>query len=989
MIKNNELLIRPGLETDEAIAARRAIDCQLGNPELPIADYRGEIVAAVDSSQAVVLTAETGAGKSTQVPQFLAEAGYEVIVTQPRIVAARSVSERVRDEIVAVKGPEFAEFVGYRTAKERNDSPNNQILYATDGLQLVRELSGNGVGKKQVLVLDEVHEWNENMEVLVAWAKRRMREDPSFKVVVMSATMESGPLARYLAGEGEYEVPIIEVPGRTYEVEMSEGGDVVDEAAKFAKNGKNVLVFVPGKQEINEVIGGLRRYKLEGVTILPLHGQLESAEQRKVFQHYGGSKIVVATNVAETSITIDDIDAVVDSGLARQNEVRNGIEGLYVGAISQDRCMQRAGRAGRTKEGEYVLAQVSNHGFVALADRPKYGMPEILRTRLDRTALRLAKNGFDVEALEFYHQPEIKEIVAAKARLKKLGAMNEDGSITGIGRDMERLPIESHCARMMVEARRYGPEVRAQLAVLLAVQEVEGITFRGRDSENRWRGFTTGDGRSDPITELEVFIQAQELSTREQCEADIIVKNLSRAREISRQLYKIEHLESSKLTMPDKKQREQLIKCIISGMVDNLYTYQYRGEYINSRGDARDPSNRSSVRPQGRSGEMIVGDPFDLQIQTRRGSMILHLLQNITQVQSAETLREVAPQLFSEKRSERFDFDGNGIIVEAWSTYFDGLEVSETIWRETEPSPERLKWLADNSYFSSHRPRIEGLRQTLNTIGWLQLRTTERLPLLDIKSLLYNIPESVASLDAMDAMLPDIAITDLVSQEKIDEINAQSPDVYNGMVLTYCDGQPVANIERSDEVWVAIPDEGLRLPDGRDVMAVGDYGSLFTLSQLRESARKRAQDEKDCEEAQRTVELAAEAVRVEAERVRKEEQAAAEERYRQEREETARELAAARMSAKETASQISTLMEGEDIEYISDDLYNQLEDLVKEYNIEYYRYAGDSDAVTRILRWVERCESAIETVNDAIAKHKARETVTFDDLARLAAHFNS
>ena len=306
---------------DEATRARRN-DMQLGNHELPIADYREQIVDAVDNSQVTIITAETGAGKSTQVPQFLAEEGYEVIVTQPRIVAARTLSERVRDEIVDKKGLEYADFVGYRTARERNDNPDNQMLFVTDGLQLVRELSGDGAGKKQILVLDEVHEWNENMEVLVAWAKKHMREDLNFKVAVMSATMEADKLAKYFVGDTERKVPIVEVPGRTYEVKKSEGGDVATETIRLAKEGKNTLVFVPGKAEIEKVMADVERARVPGTVVLPLHGQLDKDEQKKVFQKYDGAKIIVATNVAQTSITIDDIDAVVDSGLERQKSCK-------------------------------------------------------------------------------------------------------------------------------------------------------------------------------------------------------------------------------------------------------------------------------------------------------------------------------------------------------------------------------------------------------------------------------------------------------------------------------------------------------------------------------------------------------------------------------------------------------------------------------------------------------------------------------------------
>ena len=294
-----------------------------------------------------------------------------MIVTQRAWLRARS-AEQVREEVTAKYGDDFKDFVGYRTARERNDSDENQILFVTDGLQLVRELAGRGVGRKQVLVLDEVHEWNENMEVLVAWAKRRISEDPNFKVVVMSATMEAGKLSEYFA-EGKREVPVIEVPGRTFDVKKSEGGDVAHEAIQFAQAGKNTLVFVPGKDEISLVMGEIGRANIPGATVLPLHGQLSAEEQRRVFAKYPGAKVIVATNVAQTSITIDDIDAVVDSGMERRVEVRGGVEGLFLNPISQADCLQRAGRAGRTKEGEYVLVQLAmrngNAPFVKLADR--------------------------------------------------------------------------------------------------------------------------------------------------------------------------------------------------------------------------------------------------------------------------------------------------------------------------------------------------------------------------------------------------------------------------------------------------------------------------------------------------------------------------------------------------------------------------------------------------------------------------------------------
>ena len=208
--------------------------------DLPIFDYREEIVSAVDAHQVTIITAETGAGKSTQVPQYLADHGYQkVIVTQPRILAARNLSRRVREEWAIRTGKDSDEIIGYRTAHERDDSPSTQLLYCTDGLQLVREITGAGINDRQVLLLDEVHEWNENMEVLVAWAKKRCQEEPRFKVVIMSATIETGLLAEYFGTDA-----IINVPGRSFEVTKRRGTDVISEIFNQLLSAKsNMLVF--------------------------------------------------------------------------------------------------------------------------------------------------------------------------------------------------------------------------------------------------------------------------------------------------------------------------------------------------------------------------------------------------------------------------------------------------------------------------------------------------------------------------------------------------------------------------------------------------------------------------------------------------------------------------------------------------------------------------------------------------------------------------
>jgi HrpA-like RNA helicase len=249
--------------------------------DLPVFSYKTAILEAVDNNQVTIITAETGAGKSTQIPQYLADHGYtKVIVTQPRILAARNLSKRVREEWALRTTSDSTSIIGYRTAQERDDDPRNEILYCTDGLQLVREITGAGIRERQVLVLDEVHEWNENMEVLIAWAKKRCLEDAHFKVVIMSATIDISPLAKYYNTSA-----VITIPGRSYDVKKRRGSDVIVEILKKIETGQsNVLVFLPGKSEIQNVSDVITpKATAAGIPVIPLHSQLEATAQQQAF----------------------------------------------------------------------------------------------------------------------------------------------------------------------------------------------------------------------------------------------------------------------------------------------------------------------------------------------------------------------------------------------------------------------------------------------------------------------------------------------------------------------------------------------------------------------------------------------------------------------------------------------------------------------------------------------------------------------------------
>ena len=618
--------------------------------QLPTLDSREAILEAVDANQVVILTAETGAGKSTQVPQYLAEHGYErIIVTQPRILAARNLAKRVREEWTERHAEDASEIIGYRTAHEQDDSGQTKILYCTDGLQMVRELTGIGVSQKQILVLDEVHEWNENMEVLVAWAKKRVQEDPSFKVLVMSATIETESLAEYYGTSA-----VISIQGRYFPVTKRTSDNLLNEIRiqLDEQTGRNVLVFLPGKAEIQNTIKAFADKAREaGVPLLPLHSQLEVEEQQKVFESYENGKIILSTNIAQTSVTIDDIDMVIDSGLERRSEVRSGVEGLFIAQISQADSLQRAGRAGRTRPGQYILAALDDMPCASFDERPKYPTPEILRKHIDRLTLRLANIGIDIEGLDFYHDPSKRAIGRAKRTLVSLGAMTYGGEVTNIGRAMERFPVESSFGRMLVEVQDENESVRGKLATMIAIQEVGGIV-RSTVSGISWRSLTN-EKQSDFLAQYDVYRGALELSDEDREARGIITKQIIKSAEVRERLYRDLGLVLSDPEPIVKEERPNLIRAIIAGQLHQIWQVTQRGQAEHTQtGDVRDFSKTTVVT----RGQLLAGAPFDLEVPMRSGELTtLHLVQDITEV-PIDVLSELLPNSH-QKRTKYLTYD--------------------------------------------------------------------------------------------------------------------------------------------------------------------------------------------------------------------------------------------------------------------------------------------------------------------------------------------
>ena len=665
---------------------------------LPITPKRGEITRLLEERGLVIIEAETGAGKSTQVPQWLLQMGLRILHTQPRIVAAREVAERVAYEV----GCEFGSLVGYRTAKESCDSSETRCLFVTDGLALVRELMGQN--QYDCIILDEVHEWNENMEVLVAWVKKIRAEGSPIKVVVMSATMDSQKLSEYFDG-----APRVKVEGRLFPVKErnsqypvawgdnwgcwpSVAPEMKQEIELKALEGKNVLAFYPGKGEISEAHDVLSKTLAGKAEVIPLHSEVGSRERKKAFlpPPDGLVKVVLATNIAQTSVTIPDIHAVVDSGLEKRVEVDRGVEALRLRLISKADCTQRKGRAGRVQAGEYVLVTVSQ-------ERLDHPVAEIQRRLLDQSYLRLAMAGLKMEEMDFFHQPPRAEVEQAKETLRSLGCIDSQGEITTLGRRVGKLPCSVPSAWMVVKARKAGPAVLDAVATIAACLEDRHDPRVG----SAWAGLTS-ERKSTFLAMLDVFNAAERMPKSHFEEKGIHKKAYFAAKERKKMLLQRVGQSSTreKHISPEDVRRQANDICCRARM-DKVFAYSGSdrwGEPMfvqlgSSDYFSRKLDNKSKIQHSGES--MLLGVPRNFP--TKKGGIVRVVTQPT--LITSEWLEKFAPEVTREVINAHYDSDADQVLGTVKVT-FRGHEIGKEPMTEVpqEVAEEKLlSWLVVNT----------------------------------------------------------------------------------------------------------------------------------------------------------------------------------------------------------------------------------------------------------------------------------------------------
>ncbi|WP_299177301.1 ATP-dependent RNA helicase HrpA [uncultured Neptuniibacter sp.] len=454
---------------------RRGLSQKIIYPDLPISSRRDEITKAIAENQVVVLAGETGSGKTTQLPKICLDMGLGckglIGHTQPRRLAARTVASRIADELQTPLGGR----VGYQVRFHDQVSDNTQVKLMTDGILLAETKHDRFLEQYEVLIIDEAHERSLNIDFLLGYIKRILPKRPDLKVIITSATIDLERFSKHFDN-----APVIEVSGRTYPVDilyrplhemdsddeqsldLQQGvlaavEELLDRERQQGKGPQgDILIFLPGEREIRETAETLRKAELKSVDVLPLYARLSLAEQNRVFQRGRGSvgtRVVLSTNVAETSLTVPGIKYVVDTGLARisRYSYRSKVQRLPIEAVSQASANQRAGRCGRVSEGTCIRL-FSEDDFNG---RPEFTDAEIRRTNLAAVILQMLslKLG-DIAAFPFVDPPDSRYINDGFKLLEELGAVDKKRTITRVGWQLSKLPIDPRLGRMVVEAAR-------------------------------------------------------------------------------------------------------------------------------------------------------------------------------------------------------------------------------------------------------------------------------------------------------------------------------------------------------------------------------------------------------------------------------------------------------------------------------------------------------------------------------------------------------
>ena len=557
---------------------------------LPVSQRKAEIEKLLSEHQVIVVAGETGSGKTTQLPKMCLELGLgnlgTIGHTQPRRIAARSVAARIAEELQT----EIGDLVGYKVRFNDQISDNTQIKLMTDGILLAEIQTDRFLNQYSCLIIDEAHERSLNNDFILGYLKQLLPRRPDLKVIITSATIDVERFSKHFNN-----APIIEVSGRTYPVEVryrpvadEEDQDqlqgILNAVDELQAEGRgDILIFMNGEREIRDTAEALQKQNLKHTEILPLFARLSAQEQNKIFHPSGLNRIVLATNVAETSLTVPGIKYVIDPGTARisRYSYRTKVQRLPIEPISQASANQRKGRCGRVSEG-ICIRLYSEEDF---NNRPEFTDPEILRTNLASVILQMTALGLDdIEAFPFVDAPDKRHIQDGVKLLEELGAFEtvqtksgEKRLLTTIGRQLAQLPVDPRLAKMLLSAVDFGSVYEVMIIVsALSIQDPrERPTDKQQASDEKHRRFA--DKKSDFLAFLNLWHYVQEQQKeltknqfRRQCQKDFL--NYLRIREWQ-DIYQQIRLAVREMGLPinsEKAEYQQIHTALLSGLLSHI-----------------------------------------------------------------------------------------------------------------------------------------------------------------------------------------------------------------------------------------------------------------------------------------------------------------------------------------------------------------------------------------------------------------------------------
>ena len=832
--------------------------------QLPIYEIEDRIVAAARSGRRLILRAPTGSGKSTQVPQMLLDGvvpgGGQIVVLQPRRMAARMLAARVASE----RGEALGQAVGYQVRLEGKSSSETRILYVTEGILLRRMIGDPELRGVSAVVFDEFHERHLYGDITLARAlDLQETARPDLKIVVMSATLEVGELEKYLAP-----CEVLESAGRTFPVEIRHLGrspgerpawelaaEALAEHAPAMASG-HALVFMPGAYEIQRTISEIRATPaLRGFGVFALHGEMPAREQDEAVAPGAGRRIIVSTNVAETSLTIEGVTLVVDSGLARvaRHDARRGINTLLVEKISRASSDQRAGRAGRTAPGLCVrLWMAKDHEQRAAAE-----LPEVRRLDLAEVVLSLKAAGVDdLEKFRWLEPPEPRALRRAEELLADLGALDRGGGITPLGRQMLAFPAHPRYARLLLEAERLGCVKAACL--LAALTQGRGLLAKSasRETDKRRDELLRDGAGSDVTVQLRAFAFARNSNfDPSRCRAlGVHAQAARQAAQLSEKFADIAHAEG--LDLSDEPPPEHAMeKCMLAAFPDHLARRLDRGtlrcELVHGR---RGTLARDSAVA---AGLFVAGEITEIGGRAGDVETVLALASPVRE----EWLREMFPEEFAEETVTVFDPASRGVASRRITRFRDLVLRSEPGGTPDPAAAARIfagKVSAGELSLPLWNEQVERWIARLNCLAaWMPELELPRIGPDERRFLLEQLAQGATNYRALKDKDPWPVLRGWLSAPQLAALDAYAPEKIalpggRGARVVYAEGRAPVMAARVQDLYgveapLAVAGGRARVrvevlaPNQRPIQVTDDMGSFWrnTYPQIRPEYARR------------------------------------------------------------------------------------------------------------------------------------------------------